>query len=193
MSPTLRRYFQEIFLDMKVMFCKWLVSNLEHACNDFFWYRSTSFHVICSDSHENKKLRFCQFFFIGARERKYLQQPQASSLRFHYPLLFLIVSSDFLSHVAGMAIDHLQRWALTVSWTSLRSTSTLAPTQLHSMGSSPDGGGSMVAAHCHPFDKATASSEELPEWIYSWGWGSVLLRDHAGWMELMAGRQQLLF
>ena len=116
-SPTLRKYFQEVFLDTKVIFSKCIKYPIWNTCDEFYPSRSINFHVIRSDTHENKNCVFARVF-IGTRERKHLLQPEPQttvfSLRFHCPILFLIVSSDILSlwQDGHWPNDHLQRWAL---------------------------------------------------------------------------------
>ena len=118
--PTLRRYFQEVFLHMKVIFCRvYWTSNVEHV----WWISSVSVDIFscysCSNRHGNKKYFLPAFYWNTWAKGPPAAWTTAFSFRFDCTTLFLIVSSDILSHVARMSIGHFQRWALTDSLTSL--------------------------------------------------------------------------
>ena len=88
-------------------------------CDEFYQYRSITFHVICSDTHENKNCVFASVF-IGTRKRKHLQQPEPQySVSLPLPDTVPYRAQWYFVSCGRMAIDHPQRWALTHFWTSL--------------------------------------------------------------------------
>ena len=124
--PTLRSYFQEVFLGMKVIFCRCIEQYpIYSMCDEFHPYRSISFHVIRSNRHGYKNYFFASLF-IGTRERKDLQQPEpqrsdCALTAQHCSLLCPVISCLMWlgCPLATFSVELLQD-----SWTSLKSTST---------------------------------------------------------------------
>ena len=138
------------------------------------------------------KITFLPAVFIGTRERKDLHQPEpqrsvsaltAQGCSLLCPLISCLMWLG--CSLATFSVELLQTHE-----PLLRSTSTrLAPT-VHSMSSSPEDRGVWW-----PLISFLTKQQRLARSSLSrsnrGGWRSVL--DNAGWMELMVGRQQLLF
>ena len=155
-----------------------------------WWISSVSVNIFPCHSfpyNENKNCVFASYWNTWAKGPP-AARATAFSLRSHRPILFLIVSSDILSHVARMSIGHFQRWALTDSWTSLKvNVYTCSDSAFQELNSRVQRSGEYGNHSSFLMEQRLAKNSLSISSLG--GWGSVLLKDNAGWMELLLGQQ----